>query len=170
MVRRQYTVRKDISNYKTNDVLAEANECCLMVCVMMNQFFAKEGSDKRFKRKDLPKINVKVFSDKDREALEIDEHELALTEPTVDENTFTLYVSKYLPRYSAETVHAVLMHEAIHMIVDFSLQQLLGQRYTYPPEANGHIKPFKMICKMCEKAYGYKDLGAEGEIDNSAYD
>lgn len=111
-----------------------------------------------------------MFSDEDREELEIDEHEIALTEPTTTDNMFTLYVYKYLPRYSAETVHAVLMHEAIHMIVDYSLQKLLGQRYTYPPEAKGHIKPFKMICKMCEKAYGYKDLGAEGEIDNSAYD
>lgn len=170
MITRNYTIRPTVKNYTVKDVLAEANECCLMVCVMMNQFFAREGSDKRFKRKDLPKINIKVFSDKDREALEIDEHEMALTEPTTTDNMFTLYVYKYLPRYSAETVHAVLMHEAIHMIVDFSLQQLLGQRYTYPPEANGHIKPFKTICKMCEKTYGYKDLGAEGEIDNSAYD
>ena len=121
MITRNYTIRPTVKNYTVKDVLAEANECCLMVCVMMNQFFAREGSDKRFKRKDLPKINIKVFSDKDREALEIDEHEMALTEPTTTDNMFTLYVYKYLPRYSAETVHAVLMHEAIHMIVDFSL-------------------------------------------------
>lgn len=162
-MKRVLTLEPNTDQYSEVQVEDELNECFKMVLGFLNIFMKKHGK-KLFTLADAPKIqDIILFTDK--KEYDIEDDELAFTEPAslMSVSKFKVYVSQEgLDKFSSTTVHDMLMHEAIHMVVDGTLA---GKVKIEDDDKAGHNNWFKYIAHGIEKIFKYDDLGAEGFIN-----